>query len=97
MFDKMKQLYEMQKQARELQKQLETIRVDKTSKDTLLRVELNGALRLESLSIDSSYLIPDKKTALERALVALINDAFADVQKQSAAHAAGLMKGLPGF
>jgi len=94
MFDKMKQVYEMQKKARELQKALENIRLEKTSKDGLLRVAVNGAQKLESLTIEPSFLDPAKKDNLERTLSSLINDAFSEVQKQSAAQMAGLMRGL---
>ena len=97
MLDKMKQLYEMQKQARELQRQLESIHVEKASRDGLLRVRVNGALKVDAVTVDPAYLTPEKKSGLEKAIADLINDAFSDVQKQSAAQAASLMKGLPGF
>lgn len=95
MFGNMKQLYEMQKQARELQKQLENLRTEKSSKDNLLRASVNGLQRLESLSIDPTYLNPEKKDALEKALISLINNSLEDVQKQATAQAAQLMKGFP--
>ena len=94
MFDKMKQMYEMQKQAKELQRVLETIRLEKISKDGLLRVTVNGTHKLESLLIDSSLLDPTKKDTLERGLSSLINEAFGDIQKQSATQMAGLIRGL---
>ena len=97
MFDKMKQLYEMQKQARELQKQLETIKVEKKSRDGLLSVKVNGAHQVESITIDSSLLTSEKKNSIEQSLATLVNDAFSDIQKQAAAQAASLMRGLPGF
>jgi|ERR1035437_7828072 DNA-binding protein YbaB len=97
MFNQMKQLFEMQKKAKELQKQLESIKVEKTSSDRTLSVVVNGAQKLETLQLDPSWLVPDKKMDLERALVALINDAFDAAQKQSAAQAAALMKDLKGL
>ena len=53
--------------------------------------------RVETLSVDPSWLTPDKKSSLERSLVELLNDAFETTQKQSAAQAAELMKGLKGL
>ena len=53
---------------------------------------MNGAQKVESIQIDPSWLSPDKKAALESALVELINDAFEAAQKQSASQAAALMK-----
>jgi DNA-binding YbaB/EbfC family protein len=97
MFDKMKQLYEMQKRAREIQRQLESIHVEKAANNGMLRVRVNGTHKVEEISIDSSYLAPEKKNALERALCDLLNDSFSDIQKQTAAQAASLMKGIPGL
>jgi DNA-binding YbaB/EbfC family protein len=97
MLDKMKQLYEMQKKAKELQKQLEGVEIEKSSRDGLLRVNINGLQKVEAVSIDASYLTPDKKEALERGLAGLLNEAMEEIQKQTAAQAAGMMKGFPGF
>ena len=97
MFNQMKQLYEMQKKAKELQKQLEAIKVEKANSDRTLFVTVNGTQRLEALQVDPSWLVADKKTALERALVVLMNEAFDAAQKQSAAQAASLMKELKGL
>jgi len=97
MFDQMKQLYEMQKKAKELQRQLENIKVEKNNFSKTLSVKANGAQRLESLTIDSGYLTPDKKSDLEKSLVKLINDTLEDTQKQSASQAAALMKDFKGL
>ena len=94
MFDKMKQVYEMQKKARELQKALESIRLEKTSRDGMLKVTVNGTHKVEALVIDPSYLESGKKEALERGLSSLINDAFGEIQKQSASQMAGMLGGL---
>ncbi len=94
MLDKMKQLYDMQKKAKDLQRQMESIRAEKTSRDGLLRVTVNGAQKVESLSIDPAFLSADRQAELEKSLRELINEGFADVQKQAAAQAAQLMKGL---
>src|ERR1035438_2473739 len=97
MFDKMKQLYDMQKKAREVQKQLESIKVNKTNRDKTLTVTVNGAQKVESLMIDTSWLSADNKNALEKGLCDLINDGFGEIQKQTAAQAATLMKDLKGL
>ncbi len=94
MFDKMKQLYDMQKKAKDLQKQMEALRVEKTSRDGLIKVIVNGTNKIESVSIDPSYLSANRQQDLERAVKDLINDAFAQIHEQTAAQAAQLMKGL---
>lgn len=94
MFDKMKQLYDMQKKAKDLQKQMESIRIEKTSRDGLLRVTVNGTSKVENLSVDPSYLTPQKRKELEKSLQELINEGVSEIQQQTAAQAAQLMKGL---
>lgn len=97
MFNQMKQLYEMQKKAKDLQKQLEAIKIERTNSSKTIGATVNGAQRLESLRIEPSWLTPEKKNALETSLVQVINDAFNDIQKQTAAQAATLMKDLKGL
>jgi len=97
MFNQMKQLYEMQKKAKEIQKQLENIKIEKSNFSNSLTVKVNGAQKMESLTIDSSYLNEAKKADLEKSIVKLVNDALEDAQKQSATQAAAMMKGLQGL
>ncbi len=94
MFDKMKQLYDMQKKAKDLKKQMESIRVEKTSRDGKVTVAVNGTTQVETLTIDPSYLAPERQQELQKVLKDLINEGFRDIQQQSAAQAAQLMKGL---
>jgi len=93
----MKQLYEMQKKAKELQRQLESIKVEKSSSGGAIQVRVNGGQKLEAVTIDPSWLTAEKKTSLEKTLVDLVNTAFEEAQKQSASQAASLMKELKGL
>lgn len=99
MFDKMKQIYEMQKKAKELQKQMEAIRMDSTSGDGLIKITVNGTNKVESVSIDPSYLTPDRQKDLEKKIKETLNAGFDQIREKTAAQAASLMKGLnlPGF
>ena len=97
MLNQMKQLYEMQKKAKDLQRQLELIKVEKSNTSGTLKVRVNGAQKLESIHCDPVWLAADKQSALQSALVDLINGAFEDAQKQSASQAAALMKDLKGL
>ena len=87
MFNQIKQVYEMQKKAKELQKQLESIRTEKKDSNGSLAVTVNGAQKLCSVRIDTSWFTPEKKEALEKALVEVVNDAFQEIQNQTAAQA----------
>lgn len=97
MFDKMKQLYDMQKKAKELQRQMESIKTEKASKDGLVKATVNGTNKVENISIDASYLTASRQKDLENTLKSLINDGFAEIQQQTATQAAALMKGIPGL
>lgn len=94
MFDKMKQLYDMQKKAKEMQKSVEALKVEKVTEGGKLRIVMNGSFKVEALTIDSSYLAPDKKSALENALVSLISEASEEAGKLSAQQAMAMMKEL---
>jgi DNA-binding YbaB/EbfC family protein len=97
MLDKMKQLYEMQRKANELKKELESIRVEKTSKDGSVKVTVSGAMRVEDINIDPSRLTLEHKAMVEKSLRELLNQGFAEVQEKSSSRAAELMKGLQGL
>ena len=94
MFDKMKQLMEMQKKAREVQKVLEELKIEKTSLGGKLKMVMNGNTRVESLSIAEELLQPSQKASLEKALSALITEAGEEARQQSVAQAMSMMKGL---
>jgi DNA-binding YbaB/EbfC family protein len=99
MFDKMKQLYEMQKKAKEIQRQLEVVKLTKTSGDEKISLVLNGLHRVENIRIDPVWLSPEKKASLEAVLKQLINEGLEEIQRQTAAQAADLMKDfkIPGL
>ncbi len=92
MFDKMKQLYELQKKAKEMQKKLESISIEEELGG--IKIKLNGLLKVESLEIDPSYLASDKKEKLESTLCKLFSEAVQSVQKSSASFSQDLLKGL---
>ena len=93
MFDKMKQLYDLQKKAKEIQKKLEGIQVEQVQDGIKLRI--NGLFKVESLEIDPSFLTVDKKAKLENTLSRLFSDAVKEAQKRSAAESKDLFQGLP--
>ena len=93
MLGKMKQMYELQKKARELKKKLELMKVKKTSNG--ISVQVNGAFKVESISIDPELLSSDRKSFLESNIAHMITQAFMDVQKKSAKESKGLLGDMP--
>ncbi|HRY30015.1 MAG TPA: YbaB/EbfC family nucleoid-associated protein [Elusimicrobiota bacterium] len=94
MFDKMKQLMELQKKAREMQAAMDALRVEKTGADGKIRLVMNGNFRVESISIDESFLSPSQKRPLEEALTRLVTETAEEIRQRSASQALGMMKGV---
>ncbi len=92
MFDKMKEIYELQKKAREIQKKLENVKVE--IEENGVKIKLNGVFKVELIEIDPSILSIDKKQKLENTLCRLFSSAVQEVQKQSALESKDLLKGL---
>ncbi|MFH1824077.1 MAG: YbaB/EbfC family nucleoid-associated protein [Candidatus Firestonebacteria bacterium] len=94
MFDKMKQLYELQKKAKEIKKELELIVVNVEEMGGKIKISMNGEFKVKSLEIDPYFLSPDKKFELENALKRAIANAVGQTQGQSAGKMKELTKGL---
>jgi len=94
MFDKMKQLYELQKKARIIKKELENIIVNVEEMNGKIKISMNGEFKIKSLEIDPYFLTPDKKFELENALKRAIANVVAQTQIQSASKMKELTKGL---
>jgi DNA-binding protein YbaB len=92
MFDKMKQMYELQKKAKELQKKLEGIKIEQSEGG--VKLVINGIFKVESLDIDASLLSPELKGKLETILRKLFTEAVQEAQKRSAVQSQELLKGL---
>jgi DNA-binding protein YbaB len=87
MFDKMKQMYELKKQADEMKRALEAEVLDVEQGD--IRVRVNGAQKLLELSFPQD-VNPDK-------LKDAINKAMDEAQKVAAKKMQGMMGGLGGL
>jgi DNA-binding protein YbaB len=92
MFDKIKNLMEMQKKMQEIKRQLDSSTFEIKSSDGSVTIAMNGSQEVQSVSIsaDPSYL---KAELLERAF----KDTFNRAIKQSQALAAQKMKDITGI
>ncbi|MBP9854422.1 MAG: YbaB/EbfC family nucleoid-associated protein [Candidatus Omnitrophica bacterium] len=89
MFDKMKQLMEMKKQADAIKKELEAISVN-VEEVRGIKIRINGAQKFKELEIDSTMINPDNKQRFENDLLRCMNAAI----KKSQAIAAEKMKSV---
>lgn len=92
MFDKMKQLMNMQKKMQQVKLELENINFDMLSSDGLVNITMNGAQEVKEVSIKAD-LEATEKLSLEKA----IKDAYNRAIKHSHELAAERMKSITGF
>ena len=84
MLDKVKDLYQLKKQATALQKELGQTIIEATSPDDLIKVEVSADMKIQSINIDDSYFSVDKKEQLEFQLKNVLSSAFAQAQQVAA-------------
>jgi len=96
MFDKVKDLYNLKKQAGALQRELGQTIIEATSPDDLIKVELSADMKVKSISIDTSYLVETRKEQLELQLKNVLASAMTQAQ-QVAANKMKEMGGLEGL
>ncbi len=92
MFDQVKKLMELKKQADVLKKELEATVLEITEVRGI-KVVINGAQIFQSIEIDASLLAPDSKNRLQMDLLRSLNTAI----KRSQQAAATKMRSMPGL
>ena len=96
MFDKMKQLMEMKKQAERIKKELdqESVNIDNGKG---IKFTVNGSQNFKSVEIDESLLMANNKRKIETDLLLAINQAIAKSQQVAARKMKDVMPGFPGL
>jgi len=94
MFDKAKDLYKLQKEARKIQKELKDTEVEASGANGQVSVVFNGEMHLVSIKVGEEMLSPDKKRELEETLKKVIAEAISRAQAVAAEKAKGLMGGM---
>jgi len=92
MFDKMKQLLEMQGKMQEMKRELENTYFDVLSSDGLVKVTMNGAQEVREIVLKNDAQLQEK-TVLEKSL----KDAYNSAIKRSHIIAAEKMKHITGM
>lgn len=94
MLDKMKQLYQLQKQAREIQKELKDTEIEARSSDGSVSVVFNGEIHIVDVKIAESLLEPGKKRDLEQTLIKVVGEAVSRAQGLAAEKTKDVMKSM---
>ena len=78
LFNQMKDLYKLQKEAREMQKKMHTVKVVGVSDDEKVKVSMDGTQEVEEIEISDELLNADNK----RWLIKDMKEALKDAQKR---------------
>ncbi len=81
MFDKLKNLYELQKQASAVKQELAGSKVTAQSRDGSVKIVMNGQQKVERVTVAENLLDPEKKNSLEDNLKEAIDQAVSQTQK----------------
>ncbi|MCC2631791.1 MAG: hypothetical protein K0S20_490 [Patescibacteria group bacterium] len=83
-FSKGKETYDLIKKARAIQKELKETEIEASSSDGTITVVFNGEQRMIDIQIDESWLEPDKKRDLEKAILNVTGQAISRAQAVAA-------------
>ena len=95
MFDKMKQLMEMKKQADRIKRELEIATVE--SNEGGIKIVINGSQNFKSIEIDAGLIQEDQKGNLEANLLQSVNAAIKKSQELAAQKMKAIMPSMPGL
>ncbi|MBU1018527.1 YbaB/EbfC family nucleoid-associated protein [Patescibacteria group bacterium] len=91
MFDKAKEMYQLQKKAKEIQKQLKNTEVEAQSSNGQVIVVFTADQKMKSISINEEMLKSEKKRDLEEIIMKVISEALSRSQAVAAEKTKGLM------
>lgn len=83
MFDQVKKMMELKKQADQLKKELEKITVE-YNEVRGIKIRLNGAQMFQSVEVEDSWLDPKQKSRFQVELIRAINMSIKKSQKEAA-------------
>ncbi len=84
MFDKAKQLWKLQAEAKKIQAELREMRFEGVELGGKIRVVVNGEQKVEAIDIDDSFFDISEKEALQRFLKQAIASAISKSQQAAA-------------
>ena len=96
MFDKMKQMMEIKRQAEQIKRELEAASVE-ISEVPGIKITVTGAQNFRSIEIEESLLGADNKGRLETDLLRSLNAAIKKSQVLAAQKMKDVMPGFPGL
>lgn len=95
MFDKMKQLMEMKKQADRIKRELDAEVID--VENSGINIKINGSQNFQSIELDEGALSAENKLKLEADLLSAVNQAINQSQQVAAEKMKSQLPGLGGM
>ena len=83
MFDQMKKLMELKKQADNLKRELEKVTIEYNDVRGI-KIKLNGAQMFQSIEVEDSWLDPKQKARFQVEILRAVNMAIKKSQKEAA-------------
>ncbi|MBF0121900.1 MAG: YbaB/EbfC family nucleoid-associated protein [Candidatus Omnitrophica bacterium] len=83
MFDQMKKLMDLKKQADNLKRELEKVTIE-YNEVRGFKIKLNGAQMFQSIEVEDSWLDPKQKSRFQVEIVRAVNMAIKKSQKEAA-------------
>ncbi|HPN87773.1 MAG TPA: YbaB/EbfC family nucleoid-associated protein [Candidatus Omnitrophota bacterium] len=97
MFDQMKKLMEMKKQADMIKRQLDATIID-VDAGLGIKIKVNGSQQFQTIDIDAEKIKPENKIRLETDLLKSLNAAMKKSQEEAALKMKSLLPGgFPGL
>ena len=96
MFDKMKQLMEMKKQADRIKRELDATHLE-VNHVPGITIRVNGSQRFQEVTISDDYFQDGRKDKLQMDLLNSINAAITQSQQVAASKMKDVMPGMPGL
>lgn len=82
MFDQLKDVYQLQKEAKEMQKKMKAITIDAYSDNEGVRIVMNGLQEIEDIEIDDELLSVENKRRLIKEFKEALKSGQKKLQKE---------------
>ena len=82
MFDQLKDVYKLQKEAREMQKKMKAMHIDAFSDDEDVKITMNGMQEIDDMQINDDLMKLENKKQLIKAIKEAIKDGQKKLQKE---------------
>lgn len=82
MFNQLKDIYKLQKEAREMQKKMKEVKIMGISDDEDVKIYMNGLQEVDTMEINDELLSVDSKKQLIKEIKGAMKDAQKKLQKE---------------